>query len=159
MFKFKKEQWIGIDSEKIWEFFSDPNNLGKIMPPEMGIEVKGIVAHRISAGQIIEYKVRVPILGRKKWVTEIKEISKTSFTDIQKVGPYKSWEHKHTVKAEREGTRLIDEIQYELPLGILGKIGNKWLVTRSLEKIFGYRMVAIGKLFGQEKSNLMGEND
>jgi ligand-binding SRPBCC domain-containing protein len=160
MYKFRQEQKIGINREELWKFFCDPNNLQRIMPPEMEIQTIGVVAQHIHAGQIIEYQVKVPLLGRKKWVTEIKAVEDGfCFTDVQKVGPYKYWEHKHIFQKEGEGTLLIDEIKYDLPLGIMGVLGNMWLVNRTLKRIFKYRAFAVGKIWGLDVASGMGRNE
>jgi ligand-binding SRPBCC domain-containing protein len=159
MYNFRQEQRVGINREELWSFFCDPNNLQKIMPPEMEIQMIGVMNQHIHAGQIIEYQVKVPLLGRKKWVSEIKAVEDGfCFTDVQKVGPYKYWEHKHIFEEEGEGVLLIDEIQYDLPLGIMGVLGNMWLVNRTLKKIFEYRAFAVGKIWGGDASG-MGRND
>jgi len=160
MYKFRQEQRIGINREELWKFFCDPNNLQKIMPPEMEIQTIGVVDQHIHAGQIIEYQVKVPLLGRKKWVSEIKAVEDGfCFTDVQKVGPYKYWEHKHIFQKEGEGALLIDEIKYDLPLGIMGGLGNMWLVDRTLKKIFKYRAFAVGKIWDLDVASGMGRNE
>ena len=160
MYNFRQEQRVGINREELWKFFCDPNNLQKIMPPEMEIQMIGVMDQHIHAGQIIEYQVKVPLLGRKKWVSEIKAVEDGfCFTDVQKVGPYKYWEHKHIFQEEGEGALLIDEIQYDLPLGIMGFLGNMWLVNRTLKKIFKYRAFAVGKIWGLGVATGMGRNE
>jgi ligand-binding SRPBCC domain-containing protein len=158
--KFTHTQKIGVSTKVVWPFFSNPANLQKIMPPEMEIRMVGTADKKVIEGQIIEYQVKVPILGRKKWVSEIKAVEDgLSFTDVQKVGPYRSWEHKHIFLKEGEGTRLIDEIQYELPFGIVGVLGNMWLINRTLKKIFGYREFAVGKIWGLGNTATEKKND
>ena len=64
----------------------------------------------------LEYKVKIPFIG---WtlVDEIKYVEAgVSFMDEQRVGPYKLWlQHRRS-----RGTKMTDEIRYQLPFGFLG---------------------------------------
>jgi len=37
------------------------------------------------------------------------------------------------------GTRILDEVEYELPMGVLGTLGNALFVRRQMEATFAYR--------------------
>ena len=37
------------------------------------------------------------------------------------------------------GSWLVDHIEYELPLGVLGQISAGWFVKNKLQKMFDYR--------------------
>lgn len=62
---------------------------------------------------------------------------------MQERGPYKSWRHAHSFRETADGVEMYDRVEYELPLGILGRLAAGWLVRRELEKIFEYRGRAI----------------
>ena len=70
------------------------------------------------------------------------------FTDEQIRGPYRLWHHTHTFTAEAGGTRMVDVVNYQLPLGILGAIAQRLAVRRDLERVFDYRQRAIASAFG-----------
>ena len=61
------------------------------------------------------------------------------FEDVQIKGPFRSWRHRHIINAHPEGATLLDEIEYEPPLGPLGKLVAGWLVEPRLRKLFEYR--------------------
>ena len=50
-----KVQFIPIDAGDCWDFFSDPSNLAKITPPEMGFKITSALAD-MYPGQIITYR-------------------------------------------------------------------------------------------------------
>ena len=118
--KFINEQYIDAPLEKVWEFFSNTDNLKLITPPQMRLKILHtdlpIKAHM---GQIIKYKVS-PMLGIPlNWITEITEVKEGEmFADEQKKGPYKYWRHEHYFKKQGNGTLMIDIVNYELPLFI-----------------------------------------
>ena len=67
------------------------------------------------------------------------------FCDVQMRGPFRRWRHCHTVVAATSpvtgepGTLLRDSVEYELPLGPLGKVANLVFVRRQIGRIFRFR--------------------
>lgn len=72
------------------------------------------------------------------------------FTDVQLVGPYRSWEHIHTFEDTPEGTLMRDTITYELPFGLLGNTVHALVLRRQLEDIFSYRAMRIDEWSREE---------
>jgi len=44
---------------------------------------------------------------------------------------------------------MIDEVQYSLPFGVLGRIVHAAKVRKDVNRIFDYRRLRIDALFGQ----------
>lgn len=146
---YQAEQFLPIDLDKAWTFFSSPHNLARITPPELDFKVLSELGDtEIYEGMLIDYKVR-PLFGIPvKWRTEIgKTESRKSFTDRQVKGPYKMWEHTHTFAETKGGVLMTDHITYELPLGILGDFAHKLLVKSKIEQIFVYRKHILSTIF------------
>jgi ligand-binding SRPBCC domain-containing protein len=147
----KTEQTIPISLEQAWDFFSSPLNLAKITPKDLDLMVTSDYNQdtKIYAGMIITYKV-TPILGIKmNWMTEITHVKDGEyFVDEQKFGPYALWHHEHHFKAIKGGVLMNDVLNYAIPYGIIGRLGNKILVDKQIKKIFSYREKAINELFG-----------
>jgi uncharacterized protein (TIGR01777 family) len=62
------------------------------------------------------------------------------FTDIQQQGPFKSWRHTHRCEAiDETSSRLIDHIEYEVPMGGLGQALAGGTIARDVDKMFTYR--------------------
>jgi ligand-binding SRPBCC domain-containing protein len=64
---------------------------------------------------------------RLRWVARITEFAWYShFCDEQIIGPFDYFHHRHGIRAEmqqgRIGTQLIDEIDFELPMGTVGQL-------------------------------------
>jgi ligand-binding SRPBCC domain-containing protein len=151
MHKFITEQFLPITIGEAWDFFSSPNNLALITPPEMDFKILSKVEEiGIFEGQQIEYTVK-PLIGITiKWKTEIGKTSKHNFfTDKQLKGPYKVWEHTHTFLVQENGVLMKDEVNYKLPLGVLGKLLNKLFIKQKIENIFSYRRNTLDKIFVQ----------
>ncbi len=145
-----RTQLLPISVEKAWEFFSTPNNLAKITPAEMDfVIVSDLKNASIYEGMLIEYRVK-PLFGiPMKWITKIgKVVNNYSFVDTQLQGPYALWEHTHIFEKAEGGVLMTDQVNYALPLGVLGDIAHAVLVKKKLSDIFDYRKQMIKQYFG-----------
>jgi ligand-binding SRPBCC domain-containing protein len=148
----KQSQTLPVDREVLWEFISVPQNLNKITPPDMAFEIIGESPEKTYTGLLLEYRVKVPLLGWSTWLTEIKYVQEgVSFMDEQRVGPYKLWLHTHKLEDVDGGTRMTDDIRYIVPFGPIGWIANVLFVGRTLRRIFDYRRVKMEEIFGKAK--------
>ncbi|WPR71056.1 SRPBCC family protein [Flavobacterium sp. NG2] len=147
---YKKEtvQYVNASLDECWAFFSNPKNLQKITPEDMGFIITDYDGKSMYAGQIIQYKVS-PLLGIKlPWVTEITIVKDRSyFIDEQRFGPYAMWHHKHFFEATDKGVKMTDVVHYGLPLGFLGQIMNTLVVKNKLKAIFEHRERMVNEIF------------
>ena len=169
------EHWLKADLARVFAFFSDPENLPKLMPAEMAVRlekltlkppgpdnIKGVVESGIDpgcvagAGSFIQISFRlVPFLPfRGSWIAEILDYEPLSyFLDTQRSGPMRSWRHRHSFRAETRdgvaGTVVRDEVEYELPLGILGKSVDVVFVERAMQRTFQSRQQRLERLLLQ----------
>lgn len=101
----------------------------------------------MAPGALLDYELRlfgVPL----RWRALIEAFEPESgFTDVQLVGPYRSWRHSHAFVEVAGGTEMRDVVVYELPFGWLGRLAHALLVRRTLERIFEHRRRAIAALF------------
>ena len=152
MHHLKQSQTLPVYREVLWEFISVPQNLNKITPPDMAFEIIGESPEKTYTGLLLEYRVKVPLLGWSTWLTEIKYVQEgVSFMDEQRVGPYKLWLHTHKLEDVDGGTRMTDDIRYIVPFGPIGWIANVLFVGRTLRRIFDYRRVKMEEIFGKAK--------
>ena len=148
-FFYNAEQFLPTDVNTAWDFFSSAKNLGVITPPEMKFRLsKELDEKDIYEGMLIDYTVR-PLLGiLLHWRTEISKVNKPwLFTDKQLKGPYQSWEHTHTFIEKDNGVLVLDEVKYQMPLGIIGTITHSLIVRKKIEEIFSYRRTILKQLF------------
>ena len=148
MHKLIQVQTLPVLRHDLWDFISVPQNLGEITPPDMIFELVGAPPKKAYPGLFLEYRIKIPFLGRTPWLTEIKYVEEGfSFVDEQRVGPYKTWIHSHRLEEVDQGTRMTDEIRYEIPLGPLGGLAHCLFVRRTLERIFNYRREKLSEIF------------
>lgn len=151
-YRFTREQFIPASVEECWDFFSAPRNLSLITPPSMNFKVLTPVnGQRIFQGMEIKYRV-TPLFGYTVgWTTVITGVKAPYlFTDTQKAGPYRKWEHTHYFLEKPGGVLMIDEVEYQMPYGWLGQLAHWLLVKRKLNAIFTYRKKAIEMRFVNE---------
>ncbi|MPS72339.1 MAG: hypothetical protein E2590_04225 [Chryseobacterium sp.] len=152
MYKLYREQQLDCSIESAWKFFSSPHNLSRITPSDMNFVVLSDVEDKpIFEGMEIDYTVS-PILGIPMgWKTIITQVEEyKSFTDFQKKGPYKYWNHFHEFIPNDKGVLIKDTVDYELPFGILGNIAHQLFVKNKLKSIFDFRYRVLDDLFNRK---------
>jgi ligand-binding SRPBCC domain-containing protein len=164
---FKTDQWAPYRLEKVFSFFANPENLPKLMPAwqQARIERANLIAPPPSpsplqanttaagAGTTMTISFRaLPLLSvRMMWEASIVDFEwNHHFCDEQPKGPFAYWRHCHRVseqiRAGESGTLVIDDLIYELPLGILAEPAHALFVRRQIEDIFKYRHQQLLKL-------------
>lgn len=145
--RLSASQFIARPIDEVFDFFSRPENLGRITPSSMGFEFL-TDDREMRDGLVVRYRIR-PLLGIPlTWTTKITAYEPPNrFQDVQLGGPYRSWEHTHTFEAVPGGTLVRDEIRYAVPLGPLGDLANALVVRSELERIFRHRAETIRTVF------------
>lgn len=153
------EQWVPFPLGRVFTFFSNPENLPRVMPPATAttlISMKRVPApisptrpiSEMAAGvnSIIVTSFRiVPFLPiRQRWISRITEFEwDHHFADVQDEGPFKSWHHRHefapAMRDGLDGTTIRDVIDYDAGFGFLGKIANALFIRKQMESTFAER--------------------
>lgn len=156
IYHLKRVQFLPITVEEAWEFFSTPRNLSKITPGKMNFRILYISGgEKTYAGQIIRYKVNIFPGIAVHWVTEITQVKEPyHFIDEQRFGPYALWHHQHHFKQVAGGVEMTDEVNYAIPLGILGQLAHWIFVGREVNAIFDHRYKVLENYFSNRKQNL-----
>ena len=136
---FVKQSIIKAAPEKVFAFHELPDALERLTPPWENVEVVQ-KADISEIGSRAILKTKIFGLFPAEWIAEhtLYEPPKR-FQDVQISGPFAKWEHTHIVKPHEEGAILCDEIEYEPPFWIFGKIAAPFAIKPKLEKMFAYR--------------------
>lgn len=134
--------------DEVWDFFSSPRNLATITPRSLGFTIVSAPDRPLRRDDRIEYRIRVMGLPLR-WVTRLTEWDeRKAFTDVQERGPYRRWVHRHEFEQLPDGTvRMSDRVEYELPLGVPGRLVAGWWVDRQVREIFAFRAGTIRARF------------
>ena len=150
----ERTQRVSRDLDQVFAFFADPQNLAAITPPWLEFRIVE-APPKVYPGALIRYRLRlkgVPI----RWLTEIKEWQpRRSFTDVQRVGPYRLWEHTHRLAVVPEGTEIYDHVRYRVPGGPLARLVERF-VRQMLDEIFDYRARQVAELFAVGQDEVEG---
>lgn len=146
-YRLEREQLVQAPRGAVFEFFSKAENLEKLTPPFLKFEILTPLPIEMRRGQFIEYRIGIGGVPMN-WLTEISEWTPPErFVDEQLRGPYRYWHHTHEFHETEGGTLMRDVVEYELPLGPLGRLAHAALVQGTLRRIFDYRRQAVEAAF------------
>ena len=132
------------------EFHHNPMALKRLNPP--GVRVQFHQLEALGEGSIVEFSLwfgPFPI----RWRARHQNVNfLQGFTDVQEVGPLKTWEHTHAIEALGENTRVSDRVRYQFQPGwrrFWTRIMFSWI---GLKALFAYRAFATRRAVSAVKS-------
>jgi len=156
---YERSVRIAAPLSEVWEFHSTEAGLVALTPDWMRLEVEDVRGpdgepdpELLEAGSRLRCSVRPLGIGpRQRWTSEIVEREESEgaayFRDVMHDGPFPEWEHTHSFFEDGEGTLLRDRVQYELPLGALGRAVGPAAVV-GFEPMFRFRHRRTKELLG-----------
>jgi ligand-binding SRPBCC domain-containing protein len=148
------EQWVPFPIARVFTFFSDPDNLPRIMPPSSRtrllavrriLPTDGDTADSKAAGIgstiVTSFRILPALPLRAHWVARVTEFQwNHHFSDVQESGPFKKWSHRHEFASEArdgtDGTLVSDRIEYEIGMGFAGSLAERFFVRRQMQQTF-----------------------
>jgi len=105
--------------------------------------IAGTITGLIQKGETVTWQAKHLFKTRvlQTLITEMKPY--TFFTDEMKQGDFKSMVHHHYFKPIDNGTVMIDELYFEAPYGVLGKLVNTLFLTKYMTKLIEQRNLII----------------
>jgi ligand-binding SRPBCC domain-containing protein len=134
-------------AEAVYRLHAEPDALQRLTPPwekstviarTGGIEIPGSqVTLRVSVGPFSQ-----------KWIAEHVACEPGKmFRDALRSGPFRKWEHTHLFLAESENSSwLEDQVEFEFPLGGLGKFLAAAYTRNRLQRLFRWRHHTTAKI-------------
>ncbi len=146
MKNFKKSIEIKCSVERAFDFHKDTNNLKLITPSGISVKITSIELP-LKLGSEIILNVKQFGLIRNKWHIKLTDfVQNKLITDTQIKGPFAVWKHKHIFEDKGETTLMTDEIEFQLPFGILGEIAYQVFVAKLIRNQFEYRQRVTKKI-------------
>ncbi len=150
-YRFQRVQWIARPIQEVFAFFSDAGNLERLTPANLRFKIITPPPVHIQPGAVIDYKLRISGMWFR-WRTVIESVdAPREFVDVQAKGPYRLWRHTHRFYDIEGGTLAVDTVEYQMPLGIIGRFARGLFVRRQLDQIFDYREQKLAEIFGPEQ--------
>jgi ligand-binding SRPBCC domain-containing protein len=57
------------------------------------------------------------------------------FVDEMQRGPFGRWRHRHVFQTNGKGTRMVDDVNYASPFGLLGLVVDRLLLERYMTRL------------------------
>jgi ligand-binding SRPBCC domain-containing protein len=134
--------------QRVWDFYTDVKHLETITPKEIDLKIINATNQKIVQGQEIwvSGKIIAKIIRRRMtWHSKITFLKAYEYVDEMLAGQFNKWRHLHKFRSiDGKQTEIIDEIEFELPYGILGKLFEGY-AYKQLHNIFEYRKIATVK--------------
>ena len=168
--RFESHQWVPFPVELVFAFFANPSNLPHLMPPAQKARIEDLrlqpppprpvaadparrfrsVAAGVGSEILVSFRPVRWVPQRVSWLAKIVDFAWNShFIDEQLKGPFKTFRHRHGVRGltreNQEGTSVTDEIEYELPGGLAGRLAGG-MVHAQMEKGFAFRRMKLPEI-------------
>jgi ligand-binding SRPBCC domain-containing protein len=130
----------------LFEFFTQPENLIKVSPPELQVQLVESPA-RLELGSL------VTILGRRWGISQRMTTEVVGFdpcrllADEQRAGPFRSFRHTRLIDSAGLQARLTEKIEFEPPGGIVGLFMTASRIRDSLAEVSEFRNRAMREIF------------
>lgn len=131
---------IEAPAEAVFRWHARPGALQRLTPPWERAELVEQTGGIDQPGSRVAVRLRLGPFSRL-WVAEHRDyVEGRSFKDVLVHGPFARWEHTHSVEPDGDSACFLeDRIEYELPLGPLGKLVAGRSVRERLRRMFAYR--------------------
>ncbi len=139
MLRFVKESPIGASAETVFAFHEAKDALARLQPPWQTTEIV-TPPSSLAVGTRVVLRTKIGPFWQTIEAEHVAYEPGRMFADKMNRGPFAYWLHRHIVtpRGAREST-LTDDIEYELPLGTLGRIFGGAFARHELERLFTYR--------------------
>lgn len=137
--QYVKQTQINAPPDVVFRFHESPAALTQLIPPWENMKLVES-AGSLRAGSRVVLRGSLGVIPIE-WVAIHTEYDPPHmFADRQESGPFAYWYHRHRFLDDGQGgTLLRDEVEYAIPLGVIGRWLGGWLVCRKLEAMFAYR--------------------
>ncbi len=136
---FVKETVIAASAKVVFAFHERPDALARLTPPWQKTEiVQGPTSLKVGTRVILRTKVG-PVWQTIEALHVEYEAGKM-FADRMVKGPFREWLHRHIITPRgADECLLTDDVTYELPLGVLGRVFGGPFARHEIERLFAYR--------------------
>jgi len=101
--------------------------------------IRGVRSGLIKAGESVTWKAKH--LGKVRYLTvKITAMERPLFfEDVMTEGDFLSFHHTHHFKQVKNGTLVIEELEFESPYGLLGQLLNRFYLTLYMKRLLEQR--------------------
>ncbi|MFW6447990.1 MAG: SRPBCC family protein [Halobacteriota archaeon] len=120
--RFATSTVVEDELDVVWSFHDRLDGVVALTPGWLDAEVRVLEGRNtpLAAGTRFELAVRpagltLPIAWRGRIVSVRRTPRWRSFVDVGEATPFRSWRHRHTLRAVEGGTEVLDEVRVGVP--------------------------------------------
>jgi ligand-binding SRPBCC domain-containing protein len=136
--QFVKESIIPASVDEVFAFHERPDAFALLQPPWERVQILQ-PPRSLEVGTVVRLRTKLGPLWIEIIAEHVAYEKNRRFEDVMTRGPFAKWHHKHLFFPDAGGCRLRDEIEYEPPLGLLGRFTAPLTVIPRLNRMFEYR--------------------
>jgi uncharacterized protein len=127
-------------AEAVYRFHAEPDALERLTPPWEKAKVMASTGSIEQPGSTVTLRVSVGPFSQD-WISEhVACEPNRMFRDVMRSGPFRRWEHTHSFLPETDRSSWLEDIvEYDFPLGWLGKLFGGAYTHRRLQRLFEWR--------------------
>lgn len=136
--RFERTLVLRCPIRRVWEFLCRPANVVAVSPPELHMRL-------LEGPEVLSLGARIVVQMRRWGITQrlASEVTalvpESLLVDEQREGPFSKFAHTHRLEPVAEGTRMVDQIDFEAPGGLLGLVVTAASIQSDLEWAFDCR--------------------
>jgi uncharacterized protein len=137
--RFEKTIELPVSQTEAFEYHARPGALNRLVPPWELVEIVRSANSILPGSEVL---LRANILGKRlDWLARHEQYEPPRlFSDVQVYGPFASWKHTHSIAViGASRCALSDQIDYQLPLGGIGKLFGSGIAAKKLDAMFRFR--------------------
>lgn len=137
--RFLRETVIRAPASRVFAFHERKDALQLLTPPWQTTEIIQPPTS-LAVGTRVILRTKIGPFWQTMEAEHVEYEHGVMFADRVVRGPFRSWLHRHVItRIDDESCKLSDDIEYELPLGALGRLFGGGFARRELDKLFDYR--------------------
>jgi ligand-binding SRPBCC domain-containing protein len=131
---------MSASAETVYAFHAEPGALQFLTPPWEKMEILAITGPISQRGSQVKLRIHLGPLSQTLIAENVAHEPNRMFRDKMIRSPFRFWEHTHLFLSESATTSFLeDRVDYELPLGWLGRLFAGAYTRRRLQRMFEWR--------------------
>jgi ligand-binding SRPBCC domain-containing protein len=149
---FKIRSLMLASAEAVYRFHAEPDALERLTPPWESLRLIARTGSIEQPGSRTTLRVSVGPISQI-WIAEHADcVPGKMFRDVVVSGPFRYWQHTHEFRPETpDSSWLEDRVEYQLPLGWLGKLVAGAYIRRRLQRMFEWRHKTTAEILSGRK--------
>jgi ligand-binding SRPBCC domain-containing protein len=137
--RFEHETLIDATAEIVFDLSLDIDAHRFSMSAANERAIAGVTTGQIGLGETVTWRAkhfRIPFTMTSK-VTALERPHR--FVDEQVRGPFRSFHHEHLIETADGGSRMVDRIRFDAPIGPIGRLVERVVLRAYLSKLIAVR--------------------